>query len=91
MGLAPCLLLALLAVHHVASLGAPQPLSSLDAKNQEIIDCAVVQLQVSCRVQGIWEYYYGILFFRVESLGPAEGSPGWRNSANRQETWVERS
>ena len=62
MGLAPCLLLALLAVHHVASLGAPQPLSSLDAKNQEIIDCAVVQLQVSCRVQGIWEYYHGTLF-----------------------------
>ena len=62
MGLAPSLLLVLLAVQHLASLGAPQPLSSLDAKHQEIVDYAVVQLQVSCRVQGIWEYYYGTLF-----------------------------
>lgn len=51
MGLAPCLLLALVAVHHVASLGAPQPVASLDAKQQEIVDFAVVQLQVSCRLQ----------------------------------------
>ena len=50
MGLAPCLLLVVLAVHHVASLGAPQPVSSLDAKQQEIVDFAVVQLQVSCKV-----------------------------------------
>ena len=27
--------------------------------------------------------------FRVESMGHAEGSPGWRNSANRQEAWVD--
>jgi len=45
MGLVPCLLLALVAVHHVASTGAPQPISSLNAKQQEIVDFAVVQLQ----------------------------------------------
>ena len=73
MGLAPCLLLALLAVHHVASLGAPQPVSSLDAKQQEIVDFAVVQLQVSCRMQGLWEEYYGTLF------------PGWRAWALQKE------
>ena len=61
MGLVPCLLVALLAVHHVASLGAPQPISSLNAKQQEIVDFAVVQLQVSYRVEGVWEYY-GIMF-----------------------------
>ena len=66
MGFVPCLLLALVAVQHVASLGAPQPVSSLDAKQQEIVDFAVVQLQVSCAVHshavhGIWEYC-GILF-----------------------------
>ena len=54
MGLVPCLLLALVAVHHVASTGAPQPISSLDTKQQEIVDFAVVQLQVSCRVEGIY-------------------------------------
>ena len=47
MGFVPCLLLALVADQHVASLGAPQPVASLDAKQQEIVDFAVVQLQVS--------------------------------------------
>ena len=58
MGLAPCLLLAVLAVHHVASLGAPQPVSSLDAKQQEIVDFAVVQLQVSCRAKNVMGHYF---------------------------------
>ena len=61
MGLVPCLLVALLAVHHVASTGAPQPISSLDSKQQEIVDFAVVQLQVSYRVEGKWEYSW--IFF----------------------------
>ena len=79
MGFAPCLLLALLAVHHVASLGAPQPVSSLDAKQQEIVDFAVVQLQV----EGFWEFLWNPLS-RAESMVLVEGSLGWRNSANRQ-------
>ena len=83
MGFAPCLLLALLAVHHVTSLGAPQPVSSLDAQQQEIVDFAVVQLQVSCRVEALWEFLWNPLS-RAESMVLVEGSLGWRNSANRQ-------
>ena len=81
MGLAPCLVVTLLAVHHVAGLGAPRPVSSLDAKQQEIVDFAVVQLQVSCPVKDMGKL--SDILFRAESTGRAEGNPGWRNSANR--------
>ena len=47
MGLVPCLVVSMLAIHNVAGLGAPTPVASLDAKQQEIVDFAVVQLQVS--------------------------------------------
>ena len=83
MGLAPCLVVTLLAVHHVAGLGlgAPRPVSSLDAKQQEIVDFAVVQLQVSCPVKDM--RILSDILSRAESTGRAEGNPGWRNSANR--------
>merc|ERR1712013_835899 len=41
----PCLVVTMLAIHNVAGLGAPTPVASLDAKQQEIVDFAVVQLQ----------------------------------------------
>ena len=56
MGLVPCLVVTMLAIHNVAGLGAPTPVASLDAKQQEIVDFAVVQLQVS-RAHG-WESHF---------------------------------
>ena len=80
MGLVPCLVVSMLAIHNVAGLGAPTPVASLDAKQQEIVDFAVVQLQVN-RARG-WELFLHIIV-RVESTGRAGGSPGWRSSVNR--------
>ena len=74
MGFTPCLLLALVAVQHVASLGAPQPVSSLDAKQQEIVDFAVVQLQVSCGVHGVYGNIMGSSFQGGEH-GPCRRKP----------------
>ena len=78
MGLVPCLAVTMLAIHNVAGLGAPTPVASLDAKQQEIVDFAVVQLQVS-RARG-WE-----------SLLQEDGShfctplSGWRARAVQEE------
>ena len=80
MGLKPCLVVSMLAIHNVAGLGAPTPVASLDAKQQEIVDFAVVQLQVS-RASGRKSLLHIIV--RVESTGRAGGSPGWRSSVNR--------
>ena len=80
MGLVPCLVVTMLAIYNVAGLGAPTPVASLDAKQQEIVDFAVVQLQVS-QARG-WESLLHAIV-RVESTGRAGGSQGWRSSVNR--------
>ena len=80
MGLVPCLVVSMLAIHNVAGLGAPTPVASLDAKQQEIVDFAVVQLRVS-RASGRKSLLHIIV--RAGSTGRAGGSPGWRSSANR--------
>jgi len=57
MGLVPCLVVTMLAIHNVAGLGAPTPVASLDAKQQEIVDFAVVQLQVRTWIGVIFARY----------------------------------
>ena len=84
MGLAPCLVVTLLAVHHVAGLGAPRPVSSLDAKQQEIVDFAVVQLQVSCPVKDIYENTIRYSFQGGEH-GPCRRKP--RMEKFSQQVW----